>query len=349
MLKSITYIALLSVLFLSACDDDDVSENQKAEWITNAFTSLESGHYPRIKAIAWWHEDFDNSELTVNSSPQSLDAYQNGIKSSIFITDAIFENNKLTAPASGMYHAAYPDFGGTEDVVTADKITDFEQLAGKDIVWAYFSNNWYDAIKFPANNVQIISNAGKIPFIRLMPRTNFDEGGPDPNYTMQKIIDGVFDADLEQWAKDAADTGIPLLAEFGTEVNGNWFPWNGEYNGAGETSEYGNPDLPDGAERFQDAYRHIIDICHAQGAENITWFFHVDAYSEPDIDWNKIENYYPGDDYIDWLGVSIYGPQEPDAEYQEFSEIMDDIYPDLANLSDKPIAVLEFAVTELNE
>ena len=39
-----------------------------------------------------------------------------------------------------------------------------------------------------------------------MPRTDFDEGGPDPNYTMQKIIDGDFDTALTQWAIDASNT-----------------------------------------------------------------------------------------------------------------------------------------------
>jgi len=130
---------------------------------------------------------------------------------------------------------------------------------------------------FPKNEVEIIKSSGRIPFIRIMPRTNFDEGGPDPNYTMQKIIDGDFDTELIQWAKDAAAETTPLLAEFGTEVNGNWFPWNGQYNGAGSTTEYGDPKLADGAERFRDAYRHIIDICRQNGATNITWFFHVDA------------------------------------------------------------------------
>jgi len=180
-----------------------------------------------------------------------------------------------------------------------------------------------------------------------MPRTNFDEGGPDPNYTMQKIIAGNFDRELTQWAIEAKNTGIPLLVEFGTEVNGNWFPWSGQYNGAGETTGYGNPDLYDGAERFRDAYRHIIEICNANLVKNITWFFHVDAYGEPDVDWNMIKNYYPGDDYIDWLGVSIYGPQESNEDYQEFSKIMNDIYPKISNLAPKPIAILEFAITEL--
>jgi len=345
-IMKITFIVIISILF--ACNKDEkITENKKAQWIENAFVSLESNNYPKVKAISWWHENFDNSLLKVNSSTESLDAYKKGISSSLFITTANINSNKLIEPNSGIYHSAYPDFGGTEDIVTAKRINDFETLVNKDIVWAYFSNNWYDNIQFPTTEVNIINAEGKIPFIRIMPRTNFDEGGPDPNYTMKKIIDGDFDTALTQWAIDASNTNIPLLVEFGTEVNGNWFPWNGQYNGAGETTGYGDPNLFDGAERFRDAYRHIIDICNTNGANNITWFFHIDAYSEPNTDWNKIENYYPGDNYIDWLGVSIYGPQESGEDYQEFSEIMNDIYPSLSNLSNKPIAILEFAITEM--
>jgi len=340
---------LAVIIIISSCKNDNqdsVTENQKAKWIGNAFASLESNQFPRVKAIAWWHEDFDNSLLKVNSSTESLNAYKKGVSASIFITSANFYNNKLIEPSFGIYHSAYPDFGGTEDIISSERIIDFETLVNKDIVWAYFSNNWYHHIQFPKTEVQVIHSTGKIPFIRMMSRSNFDEGGPDPNYTMQKIIDGEFDTELNQWAIDAKNTGFPLLVEFGTEVNGNWFPWNGQYNGAGETDEYGDTNLYDGAERFRDAYRHIIGICNANEVHNISWFFHVDAYSQPNIDWNKIENYYPGDTYIDWLGVSIYGPQTNNEKYQDFSEIMNDIYPSLSHLSNKPIAVLEFAITE---
>jgi len=344
-MRILTLITLAILLAFSSCKKRKL-KRQKKQWIENAFNALANNSYPKVKAIAWWHENFDNSNLRMDASRKSKKAYQKGVANSKFITSPIFENNKLTAPSSDIYHSAYPDFGGTEDEVTASKITDFEALAEKEIVWAYFSNNWYTDIQFPSTAVATIHNAGRVPFIRMMPRSNFDEGGPDPIYTMQKIIDGVFDTELNQWAIDASNLSYPILVEFGTEVNGNWFPWNGQYNGGATKTGYGDPLLADGPERFRDAYRHIIDICNTNGADNITWFFHVDAYSEPAEDWNVIENYYPGDSYIDWVGVSVYGPQEPDEEYQDFTEIMNDCYPQLTTLADKPIAILEFAITE---
>jgi len=311
---------LLTLFILSSCGNEKLIENKKATWIKNAFITLESNNYPKVKAVSWWHEDFDNSYLKINSSVESLNAYKKAISSPTFVTNAKFKSNKLVEPTSGIYHSAFPDFGGTEDIVTEHRISDFENIVGKKTVWAYFSNNWYNKIQFPTSEVNTIKAAGKIPFIRIMPRTNFDEGGPDPNYTMQNIIDGKYDNQLTQWAIDASNANTPLLVEFGTEVNGNWFPWNAQYNGAETTTEYGNPQLFDGAERFRDAYRHIIDIFNMNSGNNITWFFHINAYNEPETEWNKFENYYPGDEYIDWLGVSIYGPQESNEEYQEFEE-----------------------------
>jgi hypothetical protein len=342
-------------IFLCSCNDPasisgpETASNIKSDWISNAFQCLTSGKYPRIKAVAWWHENFDNSYLRIDSSPESLEAYKSEVSSGIFITEAVFKNNKLSAPENGIYHAAYPDFGGTEDIVAAERINAFTGLIEKDIVWAYFSNNWYDNILFPKTAVTTIHNTGKIPFIRMMARSNFDEGGPDPAYTMQRIIDGDFDEALHEWAKKARATNIPLLVEFGTEMNGDWFPWNGKYNGGGETSNYGDVELTDGPERFVDAYKHIIDICNENNAGNITWFFHIDAYGQPDKPWNNFANYYPGDDYIDWIGVSVYGPQEPNEDFQSFDEIMGDVYPQLTDLSNKPLAILEIAITELGD
>lgn len=253
----------------------------------------------------------------------------------------------LSPPKEGAYHSAFPDFGGSEDNVTADRITDFESLVQKRIVWAYFSNNWLEGIQFPEASVRIIHGQGVIPFIRMMARSSMDRLLPDPVYTMQRIIDGDFDRDLRLWAQRAKEVGIPLIVEFGTEVNGNWFPWNGQYNGGGNTKGYGDPSLPDGPERFRDAYRHIVDICRAEGATDITWVYHVNANSVPIEPWNTMAAYYPGDDYIDWIGISVYGAGRPGEEWHLFSQIVDTAYPELAAISEKkPLAVLEYGVID---
>ncbi len=344
MKTKITTLVLVSILILAGCHK---KENLKAQWIRETFEVIKSGSYPGIKAISWWNENWDQTRLRLDSSPEALEAYSSEVKDSLFITTAVFESGKLIPAPNGIYHSAFPDFGGTEDIVTADRIKNFENLAQKKIVWAYFSNNWTEGIKFPLQAVETIHNAGRIPFIRMMPRTSFDEYRQDSVYTMQRIINGDFDSALVQWARQAASLDYPILVEFGTEVNGAWFPWNGAYNGGGTTDLYGDSSYPDGPERFRDAYRHIIDICRREGANNITWFFHVDAQPEPADWWNDIKYYYPGDDYIDWVGISTYGSLSPDDDPVSFNELMDNIYPHLREIApDKPVAILEFGITE---
>ena len=263
------------------------------------------------------------------------------------ITSGISYSQKLLPPDYGIYHGAFPDMGAPEDSVTAERILAFDSLTGNPAIWVYFSNNWFTGISFPQKEADIISSLGKIPFIRMMPRSAFYEGRQDPVYTMQKIIDGKFDNDLKQYARETKNFGKPLIIEFGTEVNGDWFSWNGKYNGGGETEKYGDPDVPDGPERFRDAYRHIINIFKKENANNVTWFFHVNNDSSPKEDWNTMSAYYPGDDYIDWIGVSAYGAQTPFEEWNSLTDLLDECYNELCGISKtKPIGLIEFGVIE---
>jgi len=92
-----------------------------------------------------------------------------------------------------------------------------------------------------------------------------------------------------------------------------------------------------------EAYRHIIRIAREEGAHNIRWVFHVDPWDEPVVDWNRFENYYPGDEWIDWVGVSVYGRQVPkDRRAVSFRFQMDWAYDRLRRLTGKPVIVCEF-------
>lgn len=254
-------------------------------------------------------------------------------------------------PAGQLYHASYPGgVTGEESDITLNDLRAYEAAAGKRAVWVYFSHNWYEGRAFPLETAAWIRTAGSIPYTRLMLRSDSEQGVAEPLFNLQNILDGQFDDDFRNWCASARDFGTPLLAEYGTEVNGEWFSWNGVWNGAGKTGGYGDPSEPDGPERFRDAYRRIIQICRDAGADNITWVFHLNAENWPAEDWNAFENYYPGDEWIDWLGVSLYGAQTPQDEYwEEFRSGMDAAYPRVAALTaDKPIFIAEFGVTDNN-
>jgi hypothetical protein len=256
-----------------------------------------------------------------------------------------------TPPAGSLYHGVYP--GGTtgeEDDITPTSTDQYEATVGHKVAWVYFSDNWYKSSTFPAATVAWIAARGSVPYIRLMLRSNIDPGSVETSFTLDRIIKGDFDPQLSAWAKDAARFGKPVMAEYGTEVNGDWSPWNGSYNGAGTTTGFGDPTKPDGPERFVAAYRHIIDVMRQQKAYNVSWVYHVDAISSPDVAWNSMAAYYPGDGYIDWLALSAYGAQDSsDDQGQSFRELVDAGYPVLAKVSPaKPIIIAEMGTDVRN-
>lgn len=276
------------------------------------------------------------------------------LPASLLSQDAKTTSTIIESPPEGqIYHAVYPGHEagtGEEDDITSEDLSSYEKLAGKSATWVYFSHNWYRSRDFPEKTVTWIHDAGSVPFVRLMLRDSPNQYKKNRNFTLKRILKGRFDKDLRVWAKAARDFNYPLIVEYGTEVNGAWFPWNGKWNGGGKKKRYGDPGYPDGPERFRDAYRHIIDVMREEGALNITWVFHVNNDDVPGKSWNTFEKYYPGDEYINWIGVSVYGAQTPaDEEWPLFGDMMDEVYPRLESLATgKPIVVLEFGVTSGN-
>jgi glycosyl hydrolase family 26 len=264
---------------------------------------------------------------------------------------------KLLPPASGAYFGAFTDFNTpsafTEDDVRATKIDAFERRAGRKPVWIYFSQSWYRGLAFPRERVLTIWRHGQVPYIAFMPASGVFYGPgapqkyPEQRFTLQRIIEGGFDAALRAWADAARETNIPILIDFGTEVNDSWGTWNARWNGADQTAGYGDPAYPDGAERFRDAYRHLVTLFRQQEATNVTWFFHADSYQQTEW-WNKLSLYYPGDGYVDWLGISVYGNLFPNVPIWPFAAKLDSssVYTDLTAMSNRPTAIVEMGVVD---
>jgi beta-mannanase len=275
------------------------------------------------------------------------------------------------------------------------KINHLDKISGKPAMWSYFSNNWISDIRYPKENIQAIINKGKVPFVRLMPM-GIPKDGVDRysvcrgkiqwdsyhlakssyikncknldlkslyttnsvEYSLYNIAHSkVIEAQLRAWADQALahyqQTKVPLLIDFAVEMNGWWFPWGGAHQ---------KP------EEYKAAYQQIIKIFREQGVKHVTWFFHADISETPYADENGSSPfksatfnpalYYPGDDYIDWLGFSLYGQNDKTSgaeQWKMFSEIANAASPyskgksqfqHLASIANKPIALLEFAVTD---
>jgi Glycosyl hydrolase family 26 len=255
------------------------------------------------------------------------------------------KERKLLPPPEGIYHTAFSTMFSASNSVSKDEVPYFVNLAGKKIVWLNFSNDWFNGIVFPESSVRNIWLNGAIPSIRIMPWSTY--GKIDHTYSLKKILNGEFDKKLKKWAKELKKTGIPVMIDFVPEANGDWFPWCGINSGGSNKTGYGSKELADGPEMCRDAYRYLIELFRDEGVTNVTWVFHAAAISAPQEDWNSITAYYPGDDYIDWIGVSAYGPQRWGESYQRFVDIAQSSYFELSALTpDKPIAILEFGVAD---
>jgi beta-mannanase len=59
-----------------------------------------------------------------------------------------------------------------------------------------------------------------------------------------------------------------------------------------------------------------------------------------------MENYYPGDSFVDWLGISVYGAQKKTDACEPFAPRMQAIYQRLRTMApSKCIFLLEFGAT----
>ncbi len=253
---------------------------------------------------------------------------------------------RLAIPAQGLYTGAYMEFGDREDQVTLEKIEGFESLVGKHQAIVASSSYWGEQT-FPARNLGIISRHDAIPLVFWSPwdRPYIEGRGPD-KYSITSIIEGAHDAYIDKWADGARELNYPIIVSFANEMNGSWFPWSGVHYGAGKPIPDTNPPQYEGPTAFKRAWRHIVDRVRARGATNVLWVLHLMDYSDPQEEWNLARHYYPGPDYVDWLGFSLYGMQFPvDEEWAPFLPLFDWPYTELTLFdSTKPIMLCEWGV-----
>jgi Glycosyl hydrolase family 26 len=192
---------------------------------------------------------------------------------------------------------------------------------------------WYRQWNEPlvgGTEIQQTAQRGITPIISWEPQ---DPANPaDPAYALAAIASGAWDTYITQSARRAAQTATPLLINLAPEMNGGWSAWGPGHNG-------NTPAI------FVAAYRHVVDIFRAHGATNVGWIW------APNTDWNApsvYASYYPGDGYVDWLGMDGYnfGTTTSDG-WLTPPQIFGRSYAALVGLAAKPIVIEETASTEL--
>ena len=88
------------------------------------------------------------------------------------------------------------------------------------------------------------------------------------------------------------------------------------------------------------AWRHIVTLFRAEGADNVTWLWTVQA-DEPGT--GPIASWWPGPDYVTWVGIDgdYYRPSE------SFYSIFGATIAEVRMLTGKPVLLSETAVGPL--
>jgi hypothetical protein len=191
-------------------------------------------------------------------------------------------------------------------------------------------------------------------------------------YTMNDIINGVADSRLVAMAQRMAADGRTIHLRLWWEMNNydDMYYWNGS---AWEIRNWGNnpngayapwfmglqnnPSGPAGghsqsvyssASTFTAAWQHIVNLFRSNGATNVKWWWTISSYVESSTPagapFTKTQ-LYPGDSYVDIIGLEFYHGVLDNPPIDEFVAV----YNELVIISaSKPIVVAEAGVFTTN-
>ena len=227
----------------------------------------------------------------------------------------------------GAYDGGFPNtFAGLEQLEA--------QVNYKFPIVSFYSA-WGDkpTQQFPIRMAETVRSMGSVPLITWEPwvvdfderlRTNLPPVAEREYASLASIAKGEYDFYIVPWAKAAAAYRHPLLIRFAHEMNDPYrYPW-GPQNG----------NRPDD---FIAAWKHVHLLFQKMGATNVLWVW------SPHISMPWFEYYYPGDEYVDWVGIGVlnYGTIASWSRWWSFHQILEKAYPQLLRTG-KPIMISEF-------
>lgn len=193
------------------------------------------------------------------------------------------------------------------------------RLIGKAPNNLLFFSNW--GTGFPAEQVANTWDRGMTPQIAWEPVIP----GADVQPKLIEIINGEHDEYIDTWAAAAAAHEQPIVLRFASEMNGDWYPWS--------ERSYGN-----GAGEFAQVWRHVHGRFEAAGADNVIWLWSVNRVDNQP---GSIDNYWPGEEYVDWVGISGYWRGYESAPEPTFAAVFGQTLQELRAVTDKPILLAE--------
>jgi hypothetical protein len=107
------------------------------------------------------------------------------------------------------------------------------------------------------------------------------------------ITSGASDALIARAARQLKRQDRPVLLRWGWEMNGDWYAWSAARNDKDNDA-------------YVEAWRRLHRIFAEEKATNVSWVWSPNWNSAPVEAWNTFAALYPGDEYVDWVGVSGY-------------------------------------------
>lgn len=153
------------------------------------------------------------------------------------------------------------------------------------------------------------------------------------DFKLKNILAGKYDSYIKKFFSYLIPLEKRLYLRTMHEMNGNWYPWCGTVN---ENS----PEL------YKETYVYIHNLASIISFKP-KWIFCPYVESVPNLPENNFANYYPGDYYVDFLGLDGYnwGTERDWSNWKSFEEIFGGAIKQLTDLSDKPIIISEVATT----
>ncbi len=186
--------------------------------------------------------------------------------------------------------------------------------------------------QFPLLKAQSVHDLGSMPMITWEPwLDDFDPedfpaiaGKEDNNKGGLKLItEGAFDPYINKWALAAKNFKHPVFLRLGHEMNDPYrYPWGPQNNDPRE---------------FISAWQHVFTKFKEAGATNVIWIW------SPHLAYTTYTEYYPGNEFVDWIGLTTlnYGTVAPWSQWWSFEEIFQTGYDEFSTY-EKPVMITEF-------
>lgn len=216
-------------------------------------------------------------------------------------------------PQYGAYFGAYIEHDTVLESLKADRYNSFNKMVGKQHS-VFFTYHRYGN-PFPKEFAKNVKAAGGALQLALEPSDGLDAVKEDEY--------------LITFAKAAAEADVPIFLRYASEMNGSWVKW------------HGNP------KQYIEKFRLVHDVMEKY-APNVAMVF--SPSSDPK---QEIAEYYPGDNYVDWVGLSMYsvnyfnGDAKQPADTVNPLDLLDYVYKLYADK--KPIMISEYAATHYSK